>query len=61
MQEKLATEKAGKADFDQLLAEAIDEALLSLGESVRTSIYFHLWDQFEIRKQEIPRRLGSSS
>ena len=43
--------------FDRILLESIDEALCSLGESVKISIYFHLWDKFEIRKKEIPSRL----
>jgi hypothetical protein len=47
--------------FDQILLEAIDEALYGLGESVKTSIYFHLWDKFEIRATEIPHRLGEFS
>ena len=37
--------------FDQILLEAIDEALLSLGESVNISIYFHLEDLFKINKR----------
>ncbi len=47
--------------FDQILLESIDESLLSLGENVRTSIYFHLEDLFKIRKQEIPNRLSDFS
>ena len=38
-------------NFEQILLEAIDEALLSLGENVKTSIYFHLDDLFKIKKQ----------
>jgi hypothetical protein len=41
--------------------EAIDEALLSLGENVKTSIYFHLDDLFKIKKQEIPFRIDDFS
>lgn len=47
--------------FEQILLEAIDEALLSLGESVKTSIYFHLDDLFKIKKQEIPFRIDAFS
>jgi hypothetical protein len=47
--------------FDQILLEAIDEALLSLGENVKTSIYFHLDDLFKIKKQEIPFRIDDFS
>ena len=48
-------------NFEQILLEAIDEALLSLGENVKTSIYFHLDDLFKIKKQEIPFRIDDFS
>jgi hypothetical protein len=41
--------------FDQILQEGIDEALLTIGEKARTSIYTYVKDRFNIRKQEIPR------
>ena len=44
--------------FDKLLLEAVDEALASLGDSAKKSIYFHLEDKFEIARSEIPRRLA---
>ena len=47
--------------FDQILLEAIDEALLSLGESVKTSIYFHLDWQFKIKRSEIPSKIDGFS
>ena len=47
--------------FDQILLEAVDEALLSLGESVKTSIYFHVDDLFKIKKQEVPFRIDDFS
>ena len=43
--------------FEQILLEAIDEALSSLGENVATSIYFHLDALFKIKKQEIPAKI----
>ncbi|MEM0057697.1 MAG: hypothetical protein QXG58_07330 [Candidatus Bathyarchaeia archaeon] len=46
-----------KKTFDNLLLEAIDEALSSLGESARQAIYFHLEDKFKISREEIPRRI----
>lgn len=49
--------KKRKAAFEKLLAESIDEAFASLGESSRQSIYFHLENQFKIAKEDIPRRL----
>jgi len=48
--------RKGKA-FEKLLIEAVDEALASLGESAKQSIYFHLENKFEIAKNDIPHRL----
>ena len=50
-----------RANFDQLLLEAIDEGLSSLGEAVKASIYIHLEGYFNIRKEEIPVKLGDFS
>ena len=44
-------------DFDELLLSAIDDALNSLGESVKQSIYFHIENKFNIKKREIPKNL----
>jgi hypothetical protein len=46
-----------KEDFENLLFEAIDETLASLGESVKQSIYFHLENKFKIAKNDIPYRV----
>ncbi len=43
--------------FEKLLGEAIDDALQTLGDSARQSIYFHLEDRFKVTKDDIPRRL----
>ncbi len=48
-----------KKTFDELFLEALDEALLTLGESARQSIYFHLADKFKIEKNTILSRLES--
>lgn len=48
-------------NFDQILLEAIDEALSSLGENVKTAIYFQLEDLFKIKKQEIPAKISDFS
>jgi hypothetical protein len=56
----LEKQNQGKS-FDQILLEAIDEALLSLGKSVKASIYFHLEDLFKINRSEIPNRLSDFS
>jgi hypothetical protein len=44
-------------DFNNLLLNAVDEALSSLGESLKTAIYFHLENTFHIKRQEIPKRI----
>ncbi|MEM2947839.1 MAG: hypothetical protein QXN96_06360 [Candidatus Bathyarchaeia archaeon] len=43
--------------FDDILLEAVDEALASLGESVKQSIYYHLEEKFRIPRKEIPNRV----
>jgi hypothetical protein len=43
--------------FDKLLLCTIDEALNSLGKSVRQSIYFHMENKFSINRNEIPGNL----
>jgi adenylyl- and sulfurtransferase ThiI len=43
--------------FENLLIEAIDDALASLGESSRQSIYFHIENKFKIAKKDIPYSL----
>jgi hypothetical protein len=40
--------------FDELVAEAVDSALLTLGSSGREAVYFHLKDRFKVSKDEIP-------
>jgi len=46
-------------EFDEIVLEAIDETLSSLGDSVRQSMYFHLEQSFCIKKDEIPERIGA--
>ncbi|MEM1563624.1 MAG: hypothetical protein QW161_02995 [Candidatus Bathyarchaeia archaeon] len=43
--------------FDKILLEAVDEALGSLGESAKQSIYYHLEEKFKIPREEIPKRV----
>ena len=43
--------------FEELLIEAIDEYLLCLGESCRKAIYFHLNQQYGIRRERIPYKI----
>lgn len=40
--------------FDEALVEAIDEALSSLGDPIKNTIYFKLEDSFKIPKDDIP-------
>jgi hypothetical protein len=47
--------------FEQLLVEAIDDAFCSLGESIKSSIYFHLESRFHIKRQEIPSKIEGFS
>lgn len=44
--------------FNKLLLSAIDEALNSLGESVKQSIYFHIENKFSVIRNEIPENLA---
>jgi hypothetical protein len=43
--------------FDELLLVSIDEALLSLGESAKQSIYFHIENNFKVNRRDIPENL----
>ena len=44
-------------EFDKILLIAIDEALTSLGESVKQSIYFHIENEFKVARKDIPENL----
>ncbi len=52
---------SNRENFDQLLLEAIDEGLSSLGEAGKTAIYFYLEGCCDIKKQEITSRLSDFS
>jgi hypothetical protein len=43
-----------KKAFDKLLMEVIDDSLLTLGDSARQAIYFHLENKFKIARSDIP-------
>lgn len=51
--------KSKKVTFQELLLQAIDESLASLGESVKHAIYFHLEKKFKIAKKDIPNNLAA--
>jgi len=44
-------------DFDELLLEAVDEGLSSIGESSRHAIFFYLETVFKIKRHEIPHKI----
>ena len=44
-------------EFNKLLVSAIDEALNSLGESVKQSIYFHIEHNFKVPRDRIPENV----
>jgi hypothetical protein len=46
-----------KETFEEILLEALDEALSTLGEKVKHAVYFHLNSRFYIERNEIPNRL----
>ena len=46
-----------KKTFEDLLLEAVDEALGMLGDSARQSTYFHLEHKFKITRVNIPNNL----
>jgi len=48
-----------KRGFEKLLLEAVDEGLSSLGETSKQAIYFHLEKSFNIKKKEIPYKIGT--
>ncbi len=46
-----------KKAFEILLLEAVDDALSSLGDSAKQSIYFHIENNSKIAKRDIPYRI----
>jgi hypothetical protein len=43
--------------FDKALLEAVDEGLVWLGDATRRTIYYHLENGFNIRRQDIPYQI----
>lgn len=43
--------------FDSILLVAVDEALSTLSDSVKQSVYFHLERNFHIKRGDIPDKL----
>jgi hypothetical protein len=48
---------AKRGEFDKLLVSAVDEALNSLGESVKQSTYFHIENKFKVARKDIPENV----
>lgn len=52
--EKRQKKQAG--NFEAVMLQAVDEALMELGESVREVVYFEVARNFSIKKEEIPQK-----
>ena len=57
----MASKSVIAQQFRELLIESIDEALASLGEPVKNTLYQHLNDDFKITKNNIPERMEEFS
>jgi hypothetical protein len=57
MQNEVQTLPTKSSTFDKILLSAIDDALNSLGESVKQSIYFHIENKFRVPRKDIPENL----
>jgi hypothetical protein len=44
-------------DFEKVLLEAVDWGLSSLGESSKSAIYFHLRENFNVKREDIPSNM----
>jgi hypothetical protein len=48
-------------EFSIILLDSIDEALSTLGENSKKTIYFHLESKFGISRQDIPNKISDFS
>jgi hypothetical protein len=48
---------ANSSEFNKLLLEAVDHALLVLGETARLTIYDCVESSYQIKREEIPEKL----
>jgi hypothetical protein len=53
--------KQNKPRFNEILLSSIDESLVALGESIKTSVYFHMEATYNIKKDQIPNNLEKFS
>jgi hypothetical protein len=49
--------KSKNYTFEHILLEAIEEVLSGLGENVKTAVFFHLEENFNIKEKEIPQKI----
>ena len=56
---KMPNKKSNRFNF--MLLEAVDEALSTLGESIKKSVYFHLEETYGINRSEIPDKIAEFS
>ena len=56
-QESLGQNKEGNTDIRKVILEAVDEALGTLGESARQTIYWHIDRKYKLRREDIPEKL----
>ncbi|MCW4003713.1 MAG: hypothetical protein NWE95_07370 [Candidatus Bathyarchaeota archaeon] len=61
LQVEISSSVGSVSSFDGVLLESVDQVFSSLGESVKTSIYFHLENTFGISKKDIPARIADFS
>jgi hypothetical protein len=50
-----------KMNLEELVLEAIDESLSSIGQNCKNFIYFHLESEYNLNKGEIPFRIKDFS
>ena len=50
-----------RPEFENLLLDAVDQGLSSLGESSKQAIYFHLEKTYGVKKQNIPQNIEAFS
>ncbi|MBS7655770.1 hypothetical protein KEJ50_04625 [Candidatus Bathyarchaeota archaeon] len=50
---KCLQNNARKLQFQEALLNAIDETLLTLGESVKQAIYYHIKQKYNITREEV--------
>ena len=55
--EQTPNEDSAQKKFNDYLIEAVDEALTTLGEPVKNTVYFQLENSFNIPKNEIPDQI----